>query len=128
MNTVVKTLLPRTWRTEAMHQKYETGRKEVVNDGSCPLCRAPIKYEFKHWKIIENIYPYDAVASLHDMLITKRHLSKDIELLEEEIAELYELKETILNETYTFVMEALPKNKSVPGHYHLHLIVSKIIT
>jgi diadenosine tetraphosphate (Ap4A) HIT family hydrolase len=128
MNTVVKNLLPRTWRTEAMHQKYEQGRAEDVGSDTCPLCEAPSKSEFKHWRIVENIYPYDAVALVHDMLVTKRHISKDRELSEEEIAELYELKDTVLNETYTFVMEALPKNKSVPGHYHLHLIVSKVIT
>lgn len=128
MNTVVKTLLPRTWRTEAMHAKYEEGRKGVISDGSCPLCEAPSKSEFKHWRIVENIYPYDAVASLHDMLVTKRHISKDNELTKEELDELHELKETVLNETYTFVMEALPRNKSVPGHYHLHLIVSKVVS
>ena len=128
MNTVVKKLLPRTWRTHAMHEKYEKERKSSIQDGSCPLCEAPSKSEYQHWRIVENVYPYDAVAELHDMIVPKKHLSGDRELTEEELEELYTLKETVLNDTYTFVMEALPKNKSIPGHYHLHLIVSKVVT
>ncbi len=128
MNTVVKKLLPRSWRTEAMHKKYEQERTETVLDGTCPLCSTPTHLEFKYWRIVENTYPYDAVASKHHMLLTKRHLSADRDLTKEETDELIELKESVLDELYTFIMEALPRNKSIPGHYHLHLIVPKVVT
>lgn len=111
-----------------MHTKYEEGRQRFVNDGSCPLCAAPALAEYAHWRIVENIYPYDAVAAKHDMLVTKHHLSSDQEITPEEFEELSHLKQTDLNDAYTFVMEALPKNKSIPGHYHLHLIVAKVVS
>lgn len=128
MNTVVKKLRPRSWRTEAMHEKYECEREQSVADDSCPMCSSPSVSEFTHWRIVTNIYPYDAVAAVHDMLVTKRHTPSERTLTPEEYAELVELKETALNEAYTFVAEALPYNKSVPGHYHLHLLVPKIVT
>lgn len=128
MITVVKKLRPRCWRTVAMHDKYENERTSVVEEGSCPMCTAPTKTEHINWRIVENIYPYDAVAERHDMLVTKRHLCSDTELTSEELAELFKLKVTSLNDSYTFIMEALPSNKSIPGHYHLHLIVPKVVT
>jgi hypothetical protein len=127
MNTVVKTLLPRTWRTETMHQKYEEERQTDVRSNECPLCAAPALETFSHWKIVENRYPYDAVAQVHHMLVTHRHISSDTELTAEEYTEYLSLKKATLNEAYTFVLEALPRNKSIPGHHHLHLIVPKII-
>lgn len=128
MNTVAKKLQPRTWRSEAAHQRYETERQNDVTSQHCPLCDAPTIESYIHWIKIENIYPYDAIAIQHDMLITKRHIGYDRELSDEERAELSNLKESTLNETYAMIMEALPKNRSIPGHYHLHLIVPKVIT
>jgi diadenosine tetraphosphate (Ap4A) HIT family hydrolase len=128
MNTVVKKLMPRCWRTEAMHKKYENERVIVLEDGGCPMCTAPTRTAYIHWRVVENIYPYDAVAEKHDMLVTKRHLSNDTELTSEEQEELSRLKATYLNDSYTFILEALPKSKSIPGHYHLHLIIPKVVT
>lgn len=128
MNTVVKKLQPRSWRTKEMHEKYESERADVIEKEGCPMCSTSSMQEFEHWRIVKNIYPYDAVAATHDMLITKRHLSKDTELSSKELEELFRLKATVLNDSYTFIMEALPKNKSIPGHFHFHLIVPKIIT
>lgn len=124
---VVKKLLPRTWRSAAMHQKYEEGRQQDVISGACPMCDAPSEHEFIHWRIVENLYPYDAIAIRHDLLVTKRHIHGDRDLTTEERAELFELKESYLNERYVMLMEAFPKNKSIPGHHHLHLMVPKII-
>lgn len=128
MNTVVKKLLPRSWRTQAMHETYEEGRADSVITDECPLCTAPVIGEFTYWKIIKNKYPYDAVTLRHDLLVVKRHVGSDKELTEAERDELFTLKESTLNETYTFILEALPRNKSIPGHHHLHLMIPKVIS
>lgn len=60
------------------------------------------------------------------MIVPKSHtLEKD--LSDEAKEELYRLKYETLNHEYVFIMEALPGSKSVPGHFHLHLIVPKVI-
>jgi hypothetical protein len=124
---VVKKLLPRTWRTEAMHERYTTEREPIVANGSCPLCEAPTLKSFNYWRIVKNIYPYDAVADVHDLLLPLRHTTNERTITEAERDELLTLKESWLNEHYALIFEALPKNKSIPGHHHLHLIVPKVV-
>jgi len=110
-----------------MHERYEEGRQsDVKNPGVCPLCEAKTIEKFEHWRIITNKYPYDAVALVHEMIIPIRHCVEK-ELNEAEIAEYTELKQSVLNQKYSHIFEALPKSKSIPGHHHLHLIIPKIV-
>lgn len=126
MDNLIKKLPPRSWRTEEMHSRYESERQADIDSGGCPLCDAPTIEEFTHWRIIPNKYPYDAVTVRHEQIVPKRHTDgKD--LSEEEILELEELKLNRLNKEFVFLFESLPKQKSIPGHYHLHLIVPKVI-
>lgn len=126
MNNLSKSLRPRSWRTVTTHNQYLTEREQDVETDSCPLCSAPSLAEYTHWRKIPNKYPHDAVAETHDMIVPKSHtLEKD--LSDEAKAELYQLKYETLNHEYVFIMEALPGAKSVPGHFHLHLIVPKVI-
>jgi hypothetical protein len=126
MSNLSKTLQPRSWRTEATHQQYHNDRQADLKTDTCPLCSAPSLHEFTYWRIIDNKYPYDAVTSVHHMILPKAH-KIETALSDEEVSELYEIKTTHLNEHYGFVAEALPKHKSIPGHYHLHLFVPKLI-
>ncbi len=124
---IVKNLLPRSWRTQAMHERYQNERQADVQAADhCPLCKAKTIQEFTHWRIIDNKYPYDAVAAVHEMIVPMRHCTEK-ELTSEELAEYSELKQTVLNQKYSHIFEALPKSKSIPGHHHLHLIVPKIV-
>lgn len=58
------------------------------------------------------------------MIIPKRHVV-ETELTREEKQELIELKHDALNKQYMYIFEALPGRKSIPEHFHLHLIVAK---
>ncbi len=110
-----------------MHEQYERERQQDLDKGDvCPLCDAETITAFTHWRIIPNRYPYDAVAEKHDQLVPRRHTDGN-DLTEAELAELKQLKATSLNEAYTFVIEALPSTKSIPGHFHLHLMVPKVV-
>lgn len=82
--------------------------------------------EFKHWAIMENEFPYDAVASVNHMITTKRVVPFDWNLLnEEELNELKEIKNTYIKENYDALWENLPRGITIPIHFHLHLIVLK---
>ncbi len=124
---LAKELSPRKWRSINTHNRYESERQKDLKTGSCPLCSEESIQDFKHWKILPNKYPYDAVAERHDLIQPKRHVAKFKLLTKEEVQELEQLKDTFLNQKYTYLIEAMPKNKSVPGHLHYHLIEPKTI-
>ncbi len=115
-----------TLRTPEGEQKYQDYIKGGGLDNGCPLCRNNALKAFTHWKIIPNDFPYDRVAERHDMIVPLRHVIEH-DLTEEEKKELIEIKDTYINDTYRYVMEASHKSKSIPPHFHLHLITLKEI-
>lgn len=112
------------WRTKETEAQYQAVRSVKTWNNDCIMCGLAPQTKFKHWKIEPNKYPYDKVAGVHDLLYTIRHTTGH-DLTTEERAELTELKTTYLNERYHFIIEPLPKYRSIPDHYHLHLIVAK---
>jgi len=126
MTNLAKELAPRKWRTKETQDRYQAERQAAVHSDSCPLCSDESIREFTHWRIIPNKYPYDAIASKHTMIIPKEHLTES-ELSPAALAELDELKQTTLNEEYLYIIEALPVTKSIPGHFHLHLVLPKVV-
>ena len=116
-----------TYRTAATQAAYKAYIEAGELHNGCPLCRktgSKILKEFTHWRIVSNDFPYDSITDTHHMLITTEHKT-EAELSDEQLTELYELKQGYLNDRYTFIAEALPGNKSIPPHHHLHLIVVK---
>lgn len=127
MANLAKELHGRSWRTQETHNRYNHERQEDLKDDNyCPLCNAPTVKECNYWRIIPNKYPHDAVAEKHEMIVLREHLLK-VELSEAAKQESYELKYADLGDNYCFITEALPGSKSIPGHFHLHLIVPKVI-
>lgn len=57
------------------------------------------------------------------MIIPKNHV-KELELSNEAKEELMNLKNHYLDDTYEYILEPLPKRKSIPAHHHLHLLVT----
>jgi diadenosine tetraphosphate (Ap4A) HIT family hydrolase len=113
------------FRTKEGAERYETYRKNGGLDNGCVLCEAKEIQGFVHWKVIPNEFPYDRVASVHHMIIPRRHV-KDTELTEDEKDELMTIKHTRLQE-YQYLIETTHVTKSVPEHFHLHLLVTKEI-
>jgi diadenosine tetraphosphate (Ap4A) HIT family hydrolase len=112
------------FRTKETHELYEEHKKMGHLEKECPLCAADAILQFKNWKLITNKFPYDRVCEVHHMIVPNRHII-EYELTQEEKEELLEIKHTYINETYTFVLEATQRNKSIPSHFHLHLIIPK---
>lgn len=92
--------------------------------GPCKLCAAPQSKIFTHWAIIPNKFPYDRIAARHDMIVPKRCVTEE-KITTEEWAEFKMIKETLIQHEYDFLMEATVLKKSIPGHFHLHLVVVK---
>jgi diadenosine tetraphosphate (Ap4A) HIT family hydrolase len=82
--------------------------------------------EFEHWYLIENLFPYDKIATVHHLLIPKREVAFGEPMLPGEEEELLRIKKELAPE-YDAMTENFPRNQSVPGHFHLHLLVYKEI-
>ncbi len=105
----------------------ESYRKYLKSEpgGSCSLCeKVPIK-EFAFWKIVENSFPYDKISKTHHMLMPTRHVSEDF-LSEEERKELRDIKISFVQAEYDWIIESTHKNRSIPEHFHLHLLTAKV--
>jgi diadenosine tetraphosphate (Ap4A) HIT family hydrolase len=111
------------FRTHETQAAYEVHRRE--QDGAlCPLCTMQSLKEFSFWKILVNDFPYDRIADVHHMCVPHRHVVEG-ELTEEERAEFTEIKRSTLLMNYDYLIETCASCKSLPGHFHVHLIVAK---
>lgn len=112
------------FRSRSSHEAYKQRRSEPQWNKHCPLCAKEILHTFTYWHIIPNSYPYDNIAEVHHMLIPKRH-TVESRLTPNELQELVSIKESHIHTVYEYIMEATHSCKSVPNHFHLHLIVEK---
>ncbi len=112
-------------RTKKTYEKYTKFRNEGFLANGCNLCKKnkPIK-EYKHWRIINNKFPWDRIAKINHILIPKRHIVYG-QLNEIEKKEFDLLKSTYVDKKYEIMVEATDGIKSIPSHYHVHLIVVK---
>lgn len=116
----------RSLRTKRLQTKYDNfkNKRKIEENLLCPFCNErPVK-TFKNWYILPNAFPYDRIASRHDLLLAKDHCTED-SITQEAWDELKTLKKGSINENYDLIIEPLQKNKSQPNHFHLHLIVQK---
>ena len=111
-------------RSNEMAAKYKAAISNGALEGECILCKKDSIAEFEHWRIIINDFPYDRIAKVHHMVIPKRHVSED-SISFEEWNELALLKGGYISDNYDYIIEAAHRNKSIPGHFHLHLIAVK---
>lgn len=116
-------------RTEETAKRYEDAIASHATSGEkvCNLCadKDAVIQEFEHWVLMQNSYPYDRYFSKSNMLVTKRH-TNETGLNEAEKAELLQLKNsTELSEQYDSMLEHFQKQRSMPNHYHIHIIEFK---
>lgn len=113
-----------TLRTEASEAEYQRVRAERRGSSACPLCDISPTKEFTHWRIVPNQYPYDRIADTHDMIVSKRHVQEQ-DITEEEWREYKEIARDFIHPTYEYIIEPTLKTKSIPDHFHIHLITAK---
>lgn len=112
------------FRTKETYELYEEHKRNGHLESGCPLCTDAPLVEFTHWKIMDNKFPYDRISEVHHMLVSKRHVT-EIDFTEEERVELLEIKNSYVNENYEYTFEAMARLKSIPQHFHLHLLIPK---
>ncbi len=108
-------------RSEAMETAYQAHLAQHASDGTCPLCAEAPLQTFTHWKQITNHFPYDLVADTHHMIVPLRH-TDGADLTQEEWIEYQTLKNTVMQE-YEEILENTTKSKSIPQHFHVHLLI-----
>ena len=97
-------------------------------EGYC--CHNPIKYTCRlHWFIGKNDFPYDLIASKHDLLVPFRVFADADDMGNAERSELAQIKARLAKtKEYDTVMENIPHSRTVKGHYHLHLLKFRELT
>lgn len=111
-------------RTPEGKHAYQEYLKDSALCDSCALCEKSALRTFKLWKIVNNSFPYDLIAKEHHMLMPLRHTT-EADLTVDEIMELSGIKNHAIEQDYDWIIEPMPKNKSIPDHFHLHLLVGK---
>lgn len=107
-------------RTPEMHEKYINATKDPDFYENTPSVE-----DFVHWRIIENSYPYDAIATVHHMLVPRRVFQHPKEMTVEEMLEFSMLENFTLVDTYDFISRNFPANQSAPQRLHYHLLALK---
>ena len=112
-------MIPTSGRREASELAYQAAKEAKT---TVPLELEPSLEVFKHWRLIENRFPYDIVFRTHHMLLPKRAgVSHRWDLNKEEKDELEQLIKEFIYPVYDLWFENYPKRRSVMGMYHLHL-------
>ncbi|KKS04308.1 MAG: hypothetical protein UU82_C0011G0009 [Candidatus Nomurabacteria bacterium GW2011_GWC2_41_8] len=116
-----------TLRKKKSHQKYlKLIAKGFLTDG-CNLCnkkKTKSLKEFRYWRIINNLFPYDRIAKINHIILPKRHTAEK-KLTKAEKKEFEIIKSRYIEQKYEFLIETVNKQKSIPGHFHIHLIIIK---
>ena len=119
-------------RTKETNDKYrEFGEKikkgEIKSDfDNIEKLKERTVKEFKYWFIIENRFPYDAISNIHHILLPKRKVKFDWNLLnQEELNELKEIREKYLSNHYDALYESLGSKRSYDEWFHLQLLILK---
>ena len=112
-------------RTRKTYQKYMKFKAKGNLADGCNLCNETksIK-EFKYWRIINNIFPWDRIAKINHMIVSKRHATHK-ELNTAEKKELEAVKYGYIEKNYEIIVDVVNRNKTIPGHFHTHLITLK---
>ena len=108
-----------------MIAKYEEHKASGAMDHECVLCTAEPLETFTYWKIIQNDFPYDRIAETHHMIVPRRHCI-ELDLTNEEKIEFSRIKKDVLDR-YNYIIEPTNTLKSIPNHFHLHLIIRKTL-
>lgn len=112
-------------RTKKSHSKYKNLITKGYFTNGCKLCKEikQIK-EFRHWRVIYAKFPWDLISKTHHILIPKRHVVEN-KLTRAEKKEFESIKQKFVEKKYELIIETTTRKKSIPEHFHLHLIVIK---
>lgn len=112
-----------TLRTAELEAHYSAVRAATAGQ-PCPLCTKPAIKTYGAWKILKNDFPYDRIAKEHDMIVSTRHVAQN-EITPDEWLEFDKIKNEYIHPRYEFIIESTNHMKSIPEHFHVHLLTIK---
>lgn len=115
----MNTYQPRSLQVETAYQEYA-----AHNDVSqLSYSTNEILKSFEHWVIIPNKFPYDNIASLNHLLVSKEPLTSLCEASPEVKAEYESIIEKLSNDNqYHALIQNFTQSTTVTKQFHVHLI------
>lgn len=116
-----------TLRSGEVLERYKKHRKSLgAGLKVVDLASLPSILEWKFWRMVANEFPYDKIAERHCMLIPDRKFALEQDMTLEERIDLNDIK-AYFQKTQEFdcIMENIMHMRTVPGHYHLHVLKLK---
>jgi hypothetical protein len=110
--------IPMSLRTAAGEQSYQDSK---TSGNTMPLELEPSLRQWKHWRLIDNRFPYTVAFKEHHMLVPKRGVADRWELSADEKAEFEVILKEYVYPTYDLWFENCPKRRSIRSFYHIHL-------
>jgi hypothetical protein len=114
-------------RSEISHKSYtqfkDSNRGNTDRLQTFDFSEETILREFTHWVIIKNRFPYDNVAKVNDMLVSRRPIGRHYDGTQEEENEYHAILKLLAKEGYyDALIENFPRTKSIKKFAHTHLI------
>lgn len=104
--------------TQIAYDSYLESKPDVVSD----WVSKPSPIGSKHWKLIKNEFPYDALdISRHDLVIPKRAFGKLSDATADELSDLVQFLDT-LDSQYSYSRQNNTTTRTVPFYFHIHMI------
>lgn len=116
-------------RDPKIETEYQKKLRKVKKTNTCPFCDLTqtdgniVFRETKHFRLINNIYPYAKTKS-HNMIITKDHYISLNEMSDSLRRELYRFieDEIIVNPRVQILLRGPQDKTRTVEHFHLHIV------
>ena len=113
-------MIPTYLRSNKVYNLYKKNKRKSLEHLS-------VVKKFKYWTIVKNEFPYDTVATRHDLLIPKREIQDIFRISLVEQQELKEIwKQLKRSHKYDFLLVPLPWSQTFRSKIHFHLLKTKI--
>lgn len=109
-------------RSQVVEDRYRAFIKNCSSE-MFDLATETIIREFAHWVIIENRFPYDNIARINHLLVSREPLVSIHDTSANVRNEYDHILQTLATEElYDACIENFPRSASVKKHRHVHLI------
>lgn len=109
-------------RSEAVRAEYEAFAANNPSD-YFEFADEEVVHEYEHWVIIKNRFPYDNIAAINHLLVSREPIELLIQAPEAVRTEYENIVHNLAHlERYDAIIQNLPGATTVRAQYHVHLI------
>lgn len=104
------------------HDTTENAYRVAQENHTVPGLEAePSLREWKHWRLIDNRFPYDRVFQEHHMLVPRRRVAQYSDFTMPELMELDKIIREFCEVNYDALLLNMISGRSVLDMFHLHV-------